>query len=88
MDDYVTVHPVYLLWRDALDITKMIFGNPVFAQHMSLDPHEVYTEQGDREYGEWMSSKEAFRIQVSSFVFPLYTYADHIIRINFPSVPP
>ena len=65
MDDYVTVHPVYLLWRDAFDVTQMIFGNPIFHQHMCLDPHEVYTEHNDREYGEWMSSQEAFRIQVN-----------------------
>ncbi|KAF8126369.1 hypothetical protein EV363DRAFT_1453089 [Boletus edulis] len=65
MDDYVTTNPVYLLWRDALEVTEMIFGNPIFQQHMCLDPHEVYTGQNDHEYTEWMSSQEAFRIQDS-----------------------
>ncbi|KAH7913503.1 hypothetical protein BJ138DRAFT_1220593 [Hygrophoropsis aurantiaca] len=41
MDNYVTVHPVYLLWRDGLDVAKQIFGNPIFSNHMSYDPHEI-----------------------------------------------
>ena len=54
----------YLLWRDAFDVTQMIFGNPIFHQHMSLDLHEVYMRHDGHKYGKWMSSKEAFRIQV------------------------
>ncbi|KIK74042.1 hypothetical protein PAXRUDRAFT_72024, partial [Paxillus rubicundulus Ve08.2h10] len=54
MDEYLTIHPVYLLWRDAFDVTQMIFGNLIFHHDMFLDPHEVYTEHNDYEYGEWM----------------------------------
>lgn len=66
MDEYVTVHPVYLLWRDSFDVAQMIFGNPIFQHDMCYDPHVVFTGPNDREYGEWMSSQEATRIQVSN----------------------
>jgi len=61
---YVTKEPVYLFWHDALEVTREIFGDPVFARHMEYDPYEIF-EGGEREYGEWMSGDEAHRIQVS-----------------------
>jgi len=57
--------PVYLFWRDALEVTREIFGDPVFAQHMEYDPYKIF-DGTEREYGEWMSGDEAHRIQVSS----------------------
>ncbi|KIK97443.1 hypothetical protein PAXRUDRAFT_136264, partial [Paxillus rubicundulus Ve08.2h10] len=62
MEGYVTVHPVFLLWRDAWEVTQVVFGNPVFHHHMSYDPHKVFAGT-DREYGEWMSSERAYKIQ-------------------------
>ncbi|KAI6143199.1 hypothetical protein BKA82DRAFT_4429981 [Pisolithus tinctorius] len=62
MDNYVTVHPVYLLWQDTLETVEELFGNPVFCNHMSYDPHEVFVG-ADHEYGEWMTSREVFKIQ-------------------------
>lgn len=62
-EGYVTTHPVHLIWRDALEVTKHIFGNPVFANDMEFDPYEVIVN-GEREYGEWMSSLCAHDIQV------------------------
>ncbi|KAI6104851.1 hypothetical protein EDD16DRAFT_1736785 [Pisolithus croceorrhizus] len=59
---YVTKDPVYFFWRNALEVTREIFGNPVFARHMEYDPYEVY-EGTEREYGEWMSGDEVHRIQ-------------------------
>ena len=61
---YITKEPVYLFWRDALEVTQEIFGNPVFAHHMEYDPYQVF-EGTEREYGEWMSGDEAHQIQVS-----------------------
>lgn len=83
MDEYVTVHPVYLLWRDAFEVTQMIFGNPIFHQDMCLDPHEVYTKDNECEYGEWMSSNEAFRVQVSQ-ICPISLFM-LIILLGLPS---
>jgi len=61
---YVTKEPVYLFWHDALEVMWEIFGDPVFAQHMEYDPYQIF-EGTEREYGEWMSGDEAYRIQVS-----------------------
>ncbi|KIO06619.1 hypothetical protein M404DRAFT_138348 [Pisolithus tinctorius Marx 270] len=61
-EGYITKEPVYLYWRDALEVVRDIFGNPVFAKHMEYDPYQIF-EGMDREYGEWMSGDEAYRIQ-------------------------
>ncbi|KIK11315.1 hypothetical protein PISMIDRAFT_122910 [Pisolithus microcarpus 441] len=37
---YVTKELTYLFWRDALEVTREILGNPVFAQHMEYDPYQ------------------------------------------------
>ena len=61
-----TVPNMFGVWHcDALEVTQEIFGNPVFAQHMEYDPYQIF-EGGEWEYGEWMSSDEAYHIQVSS----------------------
>lgn len=65
-DGYATTHPVNLIWRDALEVVHHIFGNPIFANHMEYDPYEI-NDDGEREYGEWMSCEHAFEIQVSDF---------------------
>ncbi|KAG1800872.1 uncharacterized protein HD556DRAFT_1430227 [Suillus plorans] len=61
-DGYVTTHPVHLIWRDALEVTKHIFGNPIFANDMEFDPYEIFVD-GEWEYGEWMSSSRVHDIQ-------------------------
>lgn len=65
-DGYTTTHPVNLIWRDALEVVHHIFGNPIFANHMEYDPYEI-KDNGEREYGEWMSCEQASEIQVSTF---------------------
>ncbi|KAG1851380.1 hypothetical protein F4604DRAFT_1883577 [Suillus subluteus] len=54
--------PVHLIWRDALEVTRHIFGNPAFANDMEFNPYEIF-DNGEREYGEWMSSSRAHDIQ-------------------------
>jgi hypothetical protein len=61
-DGYVTAHPVHLIWRDALEVTKHIFGNPIFANDMEFDPYEIFVNR-EREYGEWMSILHVHDIQ-------------------------
>lgn len=65
-DGYTTTHPVNLIWRDALEVVHDIFGNPIFANHMEYDPYEI-NDNGEHEYGEWMSCEHAFEIQASTF---------------------
>ncbi|KAI5981097.1 hypothetical protein EDD15DRAFT_2156567 [Pisolithus albus] len=64
-EGYAMKEPIYLYWRDALEVVRDIFGNPAFAEHMVYDPYHVY-EGAEREYGEWMSGDEAHRIQVNA----------------------
>ncbi|KAJ8593890.1 hypothetical protein M405DRAFT_920744, partial [Rhizopogon salebrosus TDB-379] len=66
-EGYITTHPVHLIWRDALEVTKHIFGNPAFANDMEFDPYEIHVN-GEPEYGEWMSSPRAHAIQVCDFL--------------------
>ncbi|KAG1720320.1 hypothetical protein EDD22DRAFT_962866 [Suillus occidentalis] len=61
-EGYITTHPVHLIWRNALEVTRHIFGNPVFANDMEFDPYEIKVN-GEREYGEWMSCSRAHDIQ-------------------------
>jgi len=63
LSGYMSVHPIYLIWRDGLEVIKMIFSNPIFAKMMTYDPHVVSVD-GQREYGEFFSSKYAWALQV------------------------
>ncbi|KAG9313693.1 hypothetical protein JVU11DRAFT_6041 [Chiua virens] len=42
MDEYITVHPVYLLWRDAFEVAEMIFGNLIFCHDVSRPPRSIH----------------------------------------------
>ncbi|KAI6169808.1 hypothetical protein EDD17DRAFT_1502728 [Pisolithus thermaeus] len=61
-EGYTTKEPIYLYWRDALEVMWDIFGNPFFSEHMMYNPYYIY-ECTEHEYGEWMSGDEAHRIQ-------------------------
>jgi hypothetical protein len=63
---YKTVYPVELIWRDALEVVKQLFSDPIFANHMTYAPHIVKVGN-QREYGDYMSADMAWKIQVSSF---------------------
>ncbi|KAG6369428.1 hypothetical protein JVT61DRAFT_14883 [Boletus reticuloceps] len=60
---YPTTSPIQLIWRDALETVKSIVSNPVFASNITFDPIKI-RQNNVREYGEWFTSQEAFRIQV------------------------
>ncbi|KAG1884265.1 hypothetical protein F4604DRAFT_1978027 [Suillus subluteus] len=61
-EGYITAHPVHLIWCDTLEVTRHIFGNPVFANDMEFDLYEIKVN-GEQEYGEWMSCSRAHDIQ-------------------------
>ncbi|KAG1876683.1 hypothetical protein DFJ58DRAFT_909883 [Suillus subalutaceus] len=78
-DGYTTTHPVDLIWRDALEVVHHIFGNPIFANHMEYDPYEI-KDNGEREYGEWMSCEQASEIQndlpIGATIVPIILASD------------
>ncbi|KAG1901636.1 uncharacterized protein F5891DRAFT_1128051 [Suillus fuscotomentosus] len=59
---YKTVHPVELVWRDALEVVKQLFSDPTFANHMTFHPH-VANVENKCEYGDYMSADMAWKIQ-------------------------
>ncbi|KAG1769595.1 hypothetical protein EDD22DRAFT_977460 [Suillus occidentalis] len=48
---YESVQPIYLIWRDALEVAKQLFANPVYSKSY-------------REIGEFWTSDDAWSIQV------------------------
>ncbi|KAG1785129.1 uncharacterized protein HD556DRAFT_1250391 [Suillus plorans] len=59
---YKTVYPIELIWRDALDVVKQLFSDPIFANHMTFVPHHIGVGN-QREYGDYMSADMAWKIQ-------------------------
>ncbi|KAG1895057.1 uncharacterized protein F5891DRAFT_960655 [Suillus fuscotomentosus] len=43
---YKTTYPVQLIWRDALEVVKQLFSDPVFANHITFQPHVDYLPVG------------------------------------------
>lgn len=62
-----TKRPVYLYWRDPLELLEYLFNNPLFADAMELVPYRLYktAERLCRVYSEWMSADDAWQMQVS-----------------------
>ncbi|KAI6144394.1 hypothetical protein BKA82DRAFT_29322 [Pisolithus tinctorius] len=60
---YKSIHPIQLIWQDALEVVKDLFSNPIFANFMTYDPHMVFRGP-EREYSEFFTATCAFDIQV------------------------
>ncbi|KAG2029027.1 hypothetical protein BDR03DRAFT_936897 [Suillus americanus] len=60
---YPTVQPINLIWRDGLEVVQDLFANPIFANHMTYDPH-VVVNGGERKYSEYFTAQQAFEIQI------------------------
>ncbi|KAG0700279.1 hypothetical protein DFH29DRAFT_990481 [Suillus ampliporus] len=84
---YTTIHPIELIWRDALEVVKQLFSDPIFANHMTYTPHVVNVEN-QREYGDYMSADMAWKIQdylpVGATQVPIILGSDktHVTRIT------
>ncbi|KAG2127479.1 hypothetical protein DEU56DRAFT_973809 [Suillus clintonianus] len=59
---YKTVYPIELVWRDAMEVVKQLFSDPIFANHMTFNPH-IVNVGNQREYGDYMSADMAWKIQ-------------------------
>jgi hypothetical protein len=68
---YKSEQPIHLIWRDGLEVTKQLFANPIYVNHMCYDPHYIYQEQ-ERQFGEFWTSDDAWEIQVSSYTLSSY----------------
>ena len=63
----VTVEPMTLYFRDALECFKCLFGNPLFSDYMDFIPRREYAdeERTERLYNEIMTGDRVWAIQVS-----------------------
>lgn len=59
-----TTQDARLIWRDGLEVIRDLFSNPIFADHMTYDPHKV-VRGAEQEYSEFFTGTRAFEIQVS-----------------------
>ncbi|KAG1905853.1 uncharacterized protein F5891DRAFT_975994 [Suillus fuscotomentosus] len=59
---YKTVHPMELVWRDALQVVQQLFSDPMFANHMTFNPY-VTNIKNQCKYGDYMSADMAWKIQ-------------------------
>ncbi|EGO18433.1 hypothetical protein SERLADRAFT_444104 [Serpula lacrymans var. lacrymans S7.9] len=65
VEGYKTAKPMILLWRDGLEVARHLFANPVFANHIDLDPKNVFVDYNkvEKEYGEFMTAEYAWECQ-------------------------
>ncbi|KAG2097743.1 uncharacterized protein F5147DRAFT_747441 [Suillus discolor] len=59
---YLTIQPINLIWRDGLEVVQDLFANPIFANHVTYDPH-VVVDGGECKYSEYFMAQQAFEIQ-------------------------
>ncbi|KAG1808426.1 uncharacterized protein BJ212DRAFT_1449051 [Suillus subaureus] len=84
---YKTVHPIELIWRDALEVVKQLFSDPIFMNHMTYTLH-IVNVGNKHEYGDYMSADMAWRIQdhlpVGATQVPIILGSDktHVTRIT------
>jgi hypothetical protein len=71
MEGYKSKRPIYFYWRDALEVTEYIFGNPIFASHIQFDPQRLWHDQlkSERIYSEYMTGDFAWQSQVRPQIF-------------------
>ncbi|KAG1780065.1 hypothetical protein EV702DRAFT_1178226 [Suillus placidus] len=84
---YKTTYPIELIWRDALEVVKQLFSDPIFTNHMTYTPH-IINIRNQCEYGDYMSADMAWKIQdylpVGATQVPIILGSDktHVTRIT------
>lgn len=74
VDGYKTKKPIEFIYRDGAEVVDHIFGNPVFANVMEMDPRRVFTDTGrdERVYTQFMTGEHAWACQVRIFIMRGY----------------
>ncbi|KZP14742.1 hypothetical protein FIBSPDRAFT_751423 [Athelia psychrophila] len=65
VDGYITKTPITFIYWDAAEVIDYIFGNPVFAHVMEMDPRKVFTDtdRDERVYTQFMTGDHAWACQ-------------------------
>ena len=66
----MTVEPLTLYFRDAIECFKCLLGNPLFSGYMDFVPRREYAdeEKTERLFNEIMTGDRAWTLQVSIFI--------------------
>ena len=70
MSGYKSKSPLVLYYRDGLEVAEYLFGNPIFAKSVEMDPYKLFEDSPagpSRAYGEFMSGDFAWEYQVGRF---------------------
>ena len=61
-----TAIPIKFFFRDALEVFKFLFGNPVYANHLDLIPTQIWEGEGEdiQIFEGPMTGQFAWEIQV------------------------
>ncbi|KAI5995772.1 hypothetical protein F5J12DRAFT_907139 [Pisolithus orientalis] len=74
-----TTDSIQLIWHDAEEVARSLFGNPIFGANMMFDPILITNALG-WEYSEWFLVHEAHCIQDSlpegAIIVPILTASD------------
>ena len=63
VEGYTTIQPLQLIWCDAEEVVRSLFGNLIFGANMAFDLVLIKNALS-QEYSEWFLASEAYRIQV------------------------
>lgn len=79
--DVPTKKPVILYHRDPLLSIQYLMQNPLFHDHMSFTPFQLYESAAKvtRIYTEWLSGNEAWEMQVGSFIFYYLSFVTKLL---------
>jgi hypothetical protein len=68
---YTTKDPPIVYYRDSLECVQWVLQNPAYRDRLRYSPERRSTPDGNREYGDWVTSDGAWymqvRLQESSF---------------------
>ena len=67
LTSHPTKRPVFLYWRNSLELLQYLFNCPKFRTSMELTPYRLYETAARlcRVYMEWMLGDDAWSMQVS-----------------------
>ncbi|KAG1882719.1 hypothetical protein F4604DRAFT_1879390 [Suillus subluteus] len=78
---YKMVHSIDLIWRNALEVVKQLFSDPIFTNHMTYTPH-IISVGNKREYGDYMSADDHLPVGATQVPIILGSDKTHVTRIT------
>ncbi len=69
-----TTSPINFFFREALEVFRFLFGNPIFANHQDIVPMQVWEDEDEKIqiFEGPMTGRLVYEIQVSFFTTTLF----------------